>query len=182
MKKIFILISTAILAVGSMVALVHYIKMDSFAFAWVLNFMLMFFVVFFTEALKSQFNSSYFDKKEWEQHGKIYERLGVNLFRKLLVLIGWEKVIRKSNPIEKNKKALANLHYQTKKSELDHLIIFIIVLGFNIFVAFKFGVVKSLWLLLLNVILHVYPIFLQRYNRPRMERVLNLHQGFDPIY
>ena len=174
MKKIFILISTAILAVGSMIALVHYIKMDSFAFAWVLNFMLMFFVVFFTEALKSQFTSAYYQEKEWEQGGKIYEYLGINFFRKLLVWIGWEKIIRKSNPVEKNTEALANLLYRTKKSELDHLIILVIVLGFNIFVAFKFGLLKSLSLLLLNIILHVYPIFLQRYNRPRIARALRL--------
>ena len=94
--------------------------------------------------------------------------------KKVLVWIGWEKLIRKSNPIEKNIKTLTNLHYQTKKSELDHLIILIIVAGFNVLVAFKFGIVESLWLLLLNILLNLYPIFLQRYNRPRIERAINV--------
>ncbi|HEY0176876.1 MAG TPA: hypothetical protein VGC08_10890 [Pedobacter sp.] len=76
--------------------------------------------------------------------------------------------------MEKNTKALMNLHYQTKKSELGHVIILLIVLGFNVFVAFKFGVLKSLWLLVLNILLNLYPIFLQRYNRPRIERAINL--------
>lgn len=157
-----------------MCALVYYMKMDSFPFAWALNFLLMLFVVFFTSTLKSPLASSYYHQKEWEDGGNVYERLGINFFRKLLVWIGWEKVIRKSNPIEKNTNALVSLHHQTKKSELEHLIIFAIVLGFNVFVAFKFGVIKSLWLLLLNVLLNLYPIFLQRYNRPRIERALNL--------
>jgi len=174
MRKTFILILIAIITTASICALVTYIRMDSFPFAWVLNFLLMFFVVFFTGTLKSPLSSSYYDEKEWERKGKIYEDLGINFFRKLLVWTGWEKLIRKSNPIEKNTKALVNLHYQTRKSELDHLIILLIVLGFNVFVVFKFGVVKSLWLFILNVLLNLYPIFLQRYNRPRIERVLNL--------
>jgi hypothetical protein len=174
MKKTLVLTLIAILTIACIVALIHYIKMDGFSFAWILNFLLMFFVGFFTGALKSQLNFSYYHEKGWEQNGKIYEHLGINFFRKLLVWIGWEKVIRKSNPIEKNTRSLVNLHYQTKKSELDHLIILVIVLGFNVLVAFKFGVLKSLSLLILNVLLHVYPIFLQRYNRPRIERAINL--------
>jgi hypothetical protein len=50
----------------------------------------------------------------------------------------------------------------------------IIVLGFNIFVAFKFGILKSLWLLILNILLNLYPVLLQRYNRPRIERAINI--------
>ncbi|UKJ07015.1 hypothetical protein [Solitalea lacus] len=174
MKKNLILISIAIITIISISALVHYIGMDGFSFAWALNFLLMAFVFGFTETLKSQFTSSYYNGKGWERRGKIYEYLGINFFRKLLVWTGWERLNKKSNPIEKNTKALMNLHYQTKKSELGHLIILLIVLGFNVFVAFKFGVLKSLWLLILNVLLNLYPIFLQRYNRPRIERAINL--------
>jgi hypothetical protein len=174
MRKTLILSSIAIITIGSIGALVYYIKMDSFSFSWILNFLLMFFMVAFTGVLKSPLASPYFDEKEWERRGKIYEYLGINFFRKLLVWIGWEKVIRKSYPIEKNTKVLENLHYQTKKSELEHLVILVIVFGFNVFVAFKFGVLKSLWLLLLNILFNLYPILLQRYNRPRIERALNL--------
>jgi len=174
MRKTLIFAFIAIITIGSIYALIHYIKMDGFSFAWALNFLLMLCVLFFTETLKSQLTSAYYNEKGWEQRGKIYEHLGINFFRKLLVWTGWERLNKKSNPIEKNTKALMNLHYQTKKSELGHLIIFLIVLGFNVFVAFKFGVFKSLWLLILNILLNLYPIFLQRYNRPRIERAINL--------
>lgn len=174
MKKTLTLILIAIVSICAVCALVKYTKMDTFSFAWALNFLLMLCVVIFTDVLKSPLIASYYNEKQWERKGKIYERFGINIFRNLLVLIGWEKIIRKANPIEKNTTALTNLQYQTKKSEFDHLIILFITLGFNVFVAFKFGVAKSLWLLLLNVLLHVYPIILQRYNRPRIERALNL--------
>lgn len=174
MKKNITLTLITLLTIGSAWALVHYVRMDLFSFAWALNFLLMFFVVLFTGALKSPLTAAYYDQKEWERKGKIYEYLGVNFFRKLLVWVGWEKLIRKSFPIEKNTQSLANLYYQTKKSELDHLIIFVVVLGFTIFVAFRFGILKSSSLFILNVLFNLYPIFLQRYNRPRIEKTVRL--------
>ncbi|WP_246121160.1 glycosyl-4,4'-diaponeurosporenoate acyltransferase CrtO family protein [Chitinophaga polysaccharea] len=127
-----------------------------------------------TASLKSPLTSSYYNEKGWERGGKIYEIFGINFYRKLLVWVGWEKLNKKSKPVEKNIKSLMNLHYQTKKSELGHIIILLIVFGFNVFTAFKFGVLKSLWLLGLNIVLNLYPIFLQRYNRPRIARAINL--------
>jgi hypothetical protein len=174
MRKPLLLILIVTIGIGAISALVNYIRMDGLAFAWALNFLLMIFALAFTEAQKSQLTSSYYHEKEWERKGEIYKRLGVNIFRKILVWTTWEKLNKKSNPIEKSTKALMNLHHQTKKSELGHLIVLFIVLGFNVFVAIRFGAVKSLWLLILNVILNLYPIFLQRYNRPRIERVINL--------
>ncbi len=174
MRKITILLLLALAAITSVCILVNYIKMDSFSFAWALNFLLMLCVFAFTGILKSPLTSSYYLPKEWERGGKLYKLLGIDFFRKLLVVIGWEKLTKKSNPVEKNSEALAKLYYQTKKSELDHLIIFLIVLGFTIFVALDFEPARSLWLLTLNVLLNLYPIFLQRYNRPRVERLIRL--------
>lgn len=174
MRKPLLLILILIFSIAAIYALVHYIKMDGFAFAWALNFLLMLAVSAFTGALKSKLASSYYHEKAWERKGKIYEYLGINFFRKLLVWTGWEKVVRKSFPIESNTQSLTKLYYQTKKSELDHAIILPIVLGFNVFVAIKFGILKSLWLLILNILLNLYPILLQRYNRPRIKRAVNL--------
>ncbi|TKT86223.1 glycosyl-4,4'-diaponeurosporenoate acyltransferase CrtO family protein [Dyadobacter frigoris] len=174
MKRILVLVFIAIITMGLVYALVHYIRMDGLSFAFALNFMLMACVLTFTETLKSQLNSPYFNEKSWEMRGKIYKSLGINFYRKLLVWTGWEKLNKKSKPVEKNTNTLLNLHYLTKQDELGHIIIMLIVLGFNIFVAFKFGILKSLWLLILNISLNIYPIFLQRYNRPRIERAINL--------
>lgn len=174
MKKIISLMSIAIATILSVFALVYYMRMDSFAFAWALNFLLMMWVSTFVEVVNSPMTSAYYNEKEWERKGKIYEFIGINYFRKLLVLIGWEKVIRKSNPIEKNTAALMNLHHQTKKSELGHLIIWYVVLCFTVFVALQFGFLKAIWLLALNILLNLFPVLLQRYNRPRIERAIKL--------
>jgi hypothetical protein len=174
MRKALTLILVTLFTIGALYALVCYIPMDRFTFAWALNFLLMFCVLGYTETQKGQLTSSYYTEKSWERGGKIYAPLGVNFFRKLLVWIGWEKVTKKSAPVEKNIQALMILRNQTKKSEMGHAIVLVIVFGFNVFVAFRFGVLSSLWLLVLNVVLNLYPIFLQRYNRPRVERAIRL--------
>lgn len=163
-----------IVTIGLTYGLVLYIGVVGFQFAWILNFMLMMCVLIFTETLKSKFNSDYYKIKDWENRGKIYENFGINVFRKLLVLVGWEKLNKKSNPVKNDLESLIHLEYRTKQSELGHLIIFFIVFGFTIYVAIKFTFIESLWLLFLNIILNVYPILLQRYNRPRLQRALEL--------
>ncbi len=163
-----------LITIGLTYGIVKYIGVTGFLFAWILNFMLMMCVLMFTETLKSKFDSGYYKTKDWENKGKIYENFGINIFRKLLVLVGWEKLNKKSNPVKNDFEALVFLEYRTKQSEFGHLIIFFIVLGFNIYVALKFTFAESLWLLFLNVILNVYPILLQRYNRPRLQRALTL--------
>ncbi len=174
MRKALYLFLITLLTISLTYALVYYIGMQGFLFAWSLNLLLMMCVFMFTQTLKSPFKSSYYSEKKWEVKGKIYEDLGIHFFRKLLVWLGWEKMNKKSNPISKNTQALLHLEYRTKQSELGHIIILFIVLAFNIIVASKFGIVESLWLLVLNIVLNVYPIFLQRYNRPRLERAIHL--------
>ena len=174
MRKKTLLGLIILVTIGFTYGFVINIGVIGFLFAWTLNFMLMMCVLMFTETLKSKFNSSYYKIKDWENGGKIYENFGVNLFRKLLVLVGWEKLNKKSNPVKNDLEALTHLEYRTKQSELGHLIIFFIVFGFTIYVAIKFAFIESLWLLFLNVILNVYPILLQRYNRPRLQRALEL--------
>ena len=176
MRKVLTLVFIAIMTIALIYALINYMGVKGFAFAWALNFLLMACVLAFTETLKSPLSSPYYNDKAWEQKGKLYESLGINFFRKLLVWIGWESLNKKSNPVEKNAKALVHLHYRTKQSELGHVIIFTIVIGLNIFVAFKIGILQSLWLLLLNIVLNLYPVLLQRYNRPRIDRLINLNK------
>jgi hypothetical protein len=174
MRKIMLLGIIILVTIVLTYGLVSYKGVLGFSFAWILNFMLMMCVLMFTETLKSKFDSAYYKTKDWEKKGKIYESFGINIFRKLLVLVGWEKLNKKANPVKNDLESLIHLEYRTKQSELGHLIIFFIVLGFTIYVALKFTFAESLWLLFLNIIFNVYPILLQRYNRPRLQRALAL--------
>ncbi|OOQ60167.1 glycosyl-4,4'-diaponeurosporenoate acyltransferase CrtO family protein [Mucilaginibacter pedocola] len=174
MRNTLTLIFIVLITIALTYALAHFMKMDTFAFAWALNFLLMGCVMSFTENVKDGFNSGYYNEQPWEKGGKLYRALGINIYRKLLVLIGWEKLNKKAAPVERKTDALVHLHHRTKKSELGHLIIFIIVAGFNVYVANQFGFAKSLSLLITNIFLNLYPILLQRYNRPRIARAIGI--------
>lgn len=151
--------------------------LDSFLFAWVLNFMLMMSLLAFTKTVHPKLKSSYYTVKKWEREGEIYKLAGVNIFRKLLVWVGWEKLNKKTLPVKNSPESLQNLANATKQSEFGHLVSFIIVMICTIFVAANFGIENSIWLLALNVLLNAYPIFLQRYNRPKFERLLKIKRS-----
>src|SRR5690606_17334735 len=155
--------------------------LNSFLFAWVLNFMLMLGVAYITQIFKLSLTSSYYNPKYWEAEGKIYKWFGIQGYRKFLVWVGWEKLNKSSNPVKKNLDALKHMEYSTRKSEFGHLIIFFIVLGFTFFVGLYYGIRKSMWLVLLNIILNAYPIGVQRYNRPRLQRAITNIRGLQKI-
>ncbi|MDN3686351.1 hypothetical protein [Cyclobacterium jeungdonense] len=172
LKKFAFVAFTWLFVAASTVGIASWQGLNTFMFAWVVNFLLMTALMAYTETLQPPLRSSYFDTKNWEAGGTVYRWLGVHVFRRMLVWIGWEKLSRASNPVKKNRAALKKLEYQTRQSEFGHAIIFIIVLVFGIVVAFLYGVRQSFWLFFLNIILNLYPIVVQRYNRPRLQRVL----------
>lgn len=147
--------------------------LHSFVFAWVLNLMLMMGMKYITQTFKPRLLSNYYDSKKWESKGAIYKWFGVNVFRKIMVLIGWEKLNKASNPVKKNLDVIKQLEFGTRKSEFEHGIIFFIVLIFNMLVLLKYGILESLWLFFLNLALNVYPMMVQRYNRPRLRHIIN---------
>ncbi|PVY43110.1 glycosyl-4,4'-diaponeurosporenoate acyltransferase CrtO family protein [Pontibacter virosus] len=158
-----------------MIAAIAYLQgFTSFTFAWVLNFMLMMAVSSPMQMFKPVLKAKYFDVKVWENDGKVYKWVGVHAFRKLLVWVGWEKLHNAVNPVKKDLQALRQLEYNTRQSEFGHLVIFFIVLAFTVGVTFREGIAQSLWLISLNVLLNVYPILVQRYNRPRLQRAIQV--------
>ena len=177
MKKYLNFIFSIAIATTAICGVALWKGMDSFLFAWVLNFMLMMCLLAFTKAVQPRLKSSYFTLKKWEREGETFKIFGVNIFRKLLVWVGWEKLNKKENPVKKSPEALRNLEYATRQSEFGHLVIFIIVMIFTFFIAMKFGIGNAIWLLILNFILNLYPIMVQRYNRPRFQRLLTRKPG-----
>ncbi|UYQ95661.1 hypothetical protein MKQ68_11160 [Chitinophaga horti] len=176
MKKTFAVVLITIVVGALIYAITLYMPLNGFGFAWSTNFLLMIGAFTFTETYKVQLESPYFEEKDWERRGKLYTSLGINFYRKLLVWVGWEKNRKKTAPVKKDLDALTRLHYHTKQSEVGHLVIFIIVLGITGYVSFVFGIVGAIWLIITNILLNLYPVFLQRYNRPRIERAMKLSQ------
>ena len=162
-----------ILALAFCLFLETFIEVDHWGFAVSVNFtFMMVFTLIFMSIFKPSYQSSYFKSYPFERDGKIYRWFGVTLFIRLLRLIGWEKLIRKDNPVNSRLELLKNYRYSTCGSEIIHLLAAVIVAGYTLRVALQYSVYQIHWLILFNILTNIYPVILQRYNRPRVDRVI----------
>ena len=147
-----------------------FLSFTNFTFAWVLNFTLMAWYTYIDSLFTWKLDSDYFRVRAFEKGGSIYKFFGVNYFRKLLVLVGWEKISRKGKKLSKSRESLKLAEYGSRSSEAGHTVIFLIVLVVTFLVADSLQ--QAFWLLFLNLLLNVYPVLVQRFNRPRYQRIL----------
>jgi hypothetical protein len=153
-----------------------YFPFDSFIFAFELNFLMMGWFAFSTPHLKINYEWNYFLPKKIENNGKIYNYFGVNLFRKLLVIVGWERITNSMNmAVKKDFENLKSREKNTRAGEFSHLLIAIIVLILTLILTSSIKEAK--WLIITNIIFHIYPVFTQRYNRPRYLRAINIFEN-----
>lgn len=122
---------------------------------------------------------NYFEPQSFERYHSrtIYEYLGVKTFKKYLITDGdlvrrWRGIKQIShhqeNRIEELKKAVR----ETIKFEVIHL--FFLLLSILIVVSQyqEMTLLKLSIIVVINLYANIYPIFLQRYNRIRLLRVL----------
>ncbi len=111
-------------------------------------------------------------KKNEKVEKKIYEYLGVNLFRKY-VLFNWEKVLKKFNfdcsyHIDKlDYDSIKNYKEIMKSYAIAHLITMIVA---------SFFLIDVIPVLVLNIILNGYCIMTQRYNTIRANDILKKNE------
>lgn len=140
-----------------------------FGFAWVLHFAMMAWMAASVDAAQPALRSSWFRVRDWES--PIYRRLGVWWSMRLLRRIGWERIMRGARPFAGTRESLTTLDRATQMSEFGHSIL--AIFG-TVLAATAVGVRAfdaAAWLFGLTVLLHAYPILLQRAVRSRIQRV-----------
>lgn len=126
------------------------------------------------------FTERYYRIKKFEQDGEFYKKIGVEKFKRILLRIA---INRKNEVPFKNyflnspsKKGLIEFKNRTKKSERNHVILGVIFLIYQFrIIIFMDGIVDYAFFIffsVLNIVINLYPIFLQRYTRSRIERIL----------
>jgi hypothetical protein len=119
--------------------------------------------------------ASYFRIRSFERNGRLYEAIGVRLFR-WLVPDGdaANRLRRRSDPafrIIRNREYALAFRQRTELSEKSHLVM--LVLG-CMSAGFAWGIGWRGWAFYLtagNIAVNLYPILLQRYTRSRLDRV-----------
>lgn len=108
---------------------------------------------------------------DWERSGKLYERLGVGVFRWMLLYtpLGW--VNPKYGQLQ-SRTDLDRLLKQLNRAEGVHLVAGGVTLVAAAVFALDGQTAIGMWLVLISIPLYVYPIMVQRWNRVRVLRVL----------
>lgn len=123
----------------------------------------------------------------FEQAGSrtIYDYLGIRWFKKYLPSSGdlvrrW----RKDQPLTRealdHPQALYQLELKTRNYEMRHIVGALLFIGLVIAIDKKLTVFDVVFLTVLNLLVNVYPVFLQRFNRIRIRRLIKIKKLHDP--
>lgn len=120
-------------------------------------------------------NGKYYNLHKIEDHGRIYEKLGIRQFKFILFHSPFV-FLNKNLKVNKFKKSqVAKLEEKMRIVEFGHLVGFILILLISPLMSlrnWKFAI----WLVVFNILFHLYPIFLQRYNRQRINKIKELNR------
>jgi hypothetical protein len=106
---------------------------------------------------------NYYTPKSFESM-RLYKLLGVEVFRKLLIKSPFRKLNQRVY-LKGRKEYVAIFHEETKRSETSHLIGLFIGVCFTIYFFYVNNKIQGYLSLFFNLVMNVYPILLQRYNR-----------------
>ncbi len=122
---------------------------------------------------------NYFEPKSFERYKNrtIYEYLGVKSFKKYLITDGdlvrrWRGIKQVSHHKENRMEDLKKAIRETLKFEVIHLFFLLLSLLIVLVQYHEMTLLKLSIIFLINLYANIYPIFLQRYNRIRLLRVL----------
>lgn len=144
-------------------------------FAFLINWLAMSWVALIGQFVNfPSFAPTYYEIKPLEQSGQFYEQLGVCLFKKM-VRRGPFSIFSPTLrfPAKKTAPALRNLQHEMQKAETSHVVIFFMILLLIGYALFKGWLDSVVWLLLFNLLFNGYPIMLQRYNRIKIQELIN---------
>ena len=120
------------------------------------------------------FPAAYYEIKPFEKSGRFYERLGVSLYKKIVRRAPFtllSPTLRFSG--ERTFHSLRSLENEMCKAETSHLVIFLLMFVLTGYALFHGWLDAAAWLLLFNILFNGYPVTLQRYNRLKIEELMN---------
>jgi hypothetical protein len=131
--------------------------------------------------LDKLFNDAYYEMKNFEKDGKIYELLEIKTFKKAVMKLAYKEKVENYNLMTYSIKGLEDYEKKSRSNEKIHFIGFIIMLFPTLAMCFFFesirNVILFLLLIFINLCVNFYPVCLQRYNRIRIRKVLSRKKG-----
>jgi Mn2+/Fe2+ NRAMP family transporter len=151
----------------------------SVSFALLANFMLLDWVavvsMLISEKRRLYLPQKYYRATPFEKRGRIYRYVGVQYFKKLVAkgFLANLASIRFGG-----KRALIDNYYrETQWGGLLHLFMFVIISLLAVYALVQRWYDAILHLMFFNILLNGYPVLLQRYNRFRLTKVIQLRDS-----
>ena len=145
----------------------------SLIFAFVVNWFVMAWIGALALVTNLSLPSTYYVTRSFERTGQVYEHIGIRRVRRLLrrgPLSIFSATLRL--PKEKTVPALLNLDNQMRKAEAVHTLAFIFMLVLAGYAAVNGWFDAVTWILLFDILINIYPIMLQRYNRIKLQALI----------
>lgn len=164
-------LGVAVLAVALIYLLERLLGFRTAMFAFTMHFTLMGGAATIDQLLAPQLASPRFDVSAREL--RIYRRLGVIGFMRLLQRIGWNKAMRDRTVFDGTRRTLASYERATRHGENAHTWLFGIALVPTAWAIAHAWWDAAFWISSMNVVFHLYPIMLQRTQRARLVALLS---------
>lgn len=103
---------------------------------------------------------------------KIYQALGVHYFRYFLLSTFWKNKEKQKTFFNGTKSGLQQFLHSSNQAEFGHLGAFIFILFYSIVMVLKAEMQLFLYCNIINIFFNLYPIFLQRKHRIRIQKIL----------
>lgn len=180
LKKILFPIVSLFLAFRSFElcnALLSQSEFESFGFNLLWGFLLNLFVtgvfamVGFAYPTHKVLPASYYQIKNAESLKKWYNLLGVKYFRIGLMFAFWGHKKNRAKYFNGTKSGIQNFIYQTKQSEIGHLLAFVVLVFLSLLFLINGQWKLSMVVFLINFIGNFYPVILQRHHRIRIDKL-----------
>jgi hypothetical protein len=136
--------------------------------------LLFLFSFFGTQFIVSKLQRGYFEIRPFESDGRLYEMLGVRMFRVFVPMgDGINRLVRRFQPDYRiiSKQSIADFEKRTVNAETFHLACLLTVMPSAVYSVVLGWWTFALLLTLPNIVLHLYPVLLQRYTRARILRL-----------
>lgn len=124
---------------------------------------------------------SYFEPKSFEKfRGRsIYSYIGIKFFKRYLlltdlILFSFRKKSQINTKVKNLKSEIIRLEWQTRRDETIHLAFMMLIMAILVKSGKDMSVFQWMTVLAINLYVNVYPIFLQRHNRIRLEKLLKI--------
>ncbi len=173
LKKLLLFTAATVAAIALVLWTWDSFGFRSPVFAFLVNWLMMSWIAVLGQVVHISFASGYYRERPFERTGQVYERLGIRLFKKLVrrgPLAIFSPTLR--FPKEKTVWALQSLSAEMQKAETGHAVIFVLVLLFVGYALLKGWLDAVAWMLLFNILVNGYPIMLQRYNRIKLQELI----------